>query len=112
MSAPDSFGTPGWDSLRVRGVPQVPNLGPLRGPHAAAVAEMVRRQAVEAAAREEAAIRTALTLRIKTAMMQAIGDGDFGDASGHLGTDGFDALAKAAVDALEQFYNDGRKAMQ
>ena len=107
MTAPDPFGTPGWDELR-----RIPHPGPLRGPDAAAVAEMVRRQPADRAAREEAAIRSALTERVKAALIQTVDDGEFGDASGHLGGDGFDALAAAAVGALEQFYRDGHEAMR
>ena len=89
----DPFGSPGWDSI-------------------AAMQEWTSRQAADRAAREEAAIRAALTERVKTALINTVDHGEFGDASGHLGGDGFDAMAAAAVDALEQFYNDGRKAMQ
>ncbi|MHA0288239.1 hypothetical protein ACXYX3_17540 [Mycobacterium sp. C3-094] len=106
MTAPDPFGTPGWDALRSRRDHFPPTMAT-----AEVIAELARRKAVEHQAREEAAIRAALTKRAKTALIDTVDHGDFGDASGHLGGDGFDAMATAAVDALEQFYNDGRKAM-
>ncbi|MEW5810237.1 MAG: hypothetical protein AB1925_12365 [Actinomycetota bacterium] len=103
MSAPDPFGSPGWDY-------QLRSPGPLLGPHAAAAAEMVRRQAADRRARQEAAIRAELTERVR-AGIAAVLDGHPGVDKARR-TDIYESAAEAAVNALEQFYNDGRKAMQ
>lgn len=109
MSAPDPFGTPGWDAFAATARQYFEIRPPSEA--VAAVRTNVERQLRADQARQEAAIRAELTARVKAALIDTV-DHRFGDASGHLGGDGFDALAAAAVGALEQFYNDGAEAMK
>lgn len=62
----------------------------------------------EAEARE-AEIRAELTRRVQAALEHTVDNGEYGDASGHLGGDGFTAMAEAAVDAFADYYR-GRSA--
>ncbi|MBU8834142.1 hypothetical protein [Mycolicibacterium goodii] len=58
---------------------------------------------------EETEIRAELRALVKRALIEVVDSGEFGDASGHLGDDGFDALAASAVDTFAEYYRRGRQ---
>ena len=115
VTAPNPSGSLDWHALRSRRDHFPPTLAT-----AEVIAELARRKVAEHQTREEAAIRAALTERVKKAIFTSMNaqlrpvagglDHQAFDFDEDYGLD-WDAVAEAAVDALEQFYNDGRKAM-
>jgi hypothetical protein len=64
------------------------------------VGELVRRQMDADFARAEVAARAAVVAKVREAVQSAVENGQYGDASGHLGGEGFEAIADAAVEVF------------
>lgn len=64
------------------------------------VEEIVRHYIDAEHQRREAAARAAVVAKVREAVESAVNNGEYGDASGHLGGEGFEAIAAAAAEVF------------